>query len=142
MRETGSSTETSLHARSPDFQQNLQRAVGKGVDVAFDTVGGAMFDVALGALGRRGRMVAITAEPKQRVSFELQHFYREDIRLFGLNTLNLDAVSSAMILQEISRVFETGWLKPREIEILNLTSGVEAYRSARGAGKKRVLVPG
>jgi NADPH:quinone reductase-like Zn-dependent oxidoreductase len=140
MQETGPSTANSLNARSPDFQESLRREVGKGVDVAFDTVGGVMFDVALGALGRGGRMVAITAEPDQRVSFELQRFYREDIRLFGLNTLNLDAVSSAMILQETSRLFETGWLKPREIEICRLSSGVEAYRSARQAGKKRVLV--
>jgi hypothetical protein len=54
--------------------------------------------------------------------------------------LNLSAVDSALILEEVARPIETKWLTPREIETHPLSEGVEAYKLAAQGGKKRVLV--
>jgi NADPH2:quinone reductase len=44
---------------------------GRGADIVFDVVGGAMFEQCLAALAWRGRQVAISSSPEPRVSFNL-----------------------------------------------------------------------
>jgi len=114
--------------------------VGQGVNVVFDTVSGPMFEVGLKALAKRGRMVEITVREDHQVSFDLLRFYRYDLQLLGLNTLNLNAVDSAMILEEVARPIETKWLTPQEIEIHLLSEGAEVYQSANQRAIKPVLV--
>jgi NADPH:quinone reductase len=129
-----------LNASLSTFAQDLKQAVGPGVNVVFDTVSGPMFEVGLNALAKRGRMVAITVREDHRVNFDLLRFYRNDLQLLGLNTLNLNAVDSAMILEEVARPIETKWLTPQEIEIHPLSEGAEVYRSANQRSIKPVLV--
>lgn len=57
---------------------------GRGADVVFDVVGGAMFERCLAALAWRGRQVAISSSPKPRVSFNLVDF-NQNLRTVMLN---------------------------------------------------------
>jgi NADPH2:quinone reductase len=84
---------------------------GGGVDLVLDTVGGPLFESALNGLGHKGRMVVITAVGERRVSFNLFDFYRKELRLFGLNTLMLDAERSATVLKDLLPGFEEGVLQ-------------------------------
>lgn len=129
-----------LNSSPSTFARELKQAVGQGVDVVFDTVSGPMFEVGLNALAQGGRMVEITAREDHQVSFDLLRFYRYDLQLFGLNTLNLNAVDSAIILEEVARPIETKWLTPQEIEIHPLSEGAEVYQSAYQRSSKPVLV--
>jgi NADPH:quinone reductase-like Zn-dependent oxidoreductase len=43
---------------------------GRGADIVFDVVGGAMFEQCLSALTWRGRQVAISSSPEPRVNFK------------------------------------------------------------------------
>jgi NADPH:quinone reductase len=135
-----SRADLTLSSSLSSFAEDLMQAVGQGVDVVFDTVSGPMFEVGLNALAKGGRMVEITVREDHRVTFDLLRFYRYDLQLFGLNTLNLNAVDSAMILEEVARPIETKWLRPQEIEIHPLSEGAEVYQSANQRSGKPVLV--
>src|SRR4029077_12962094 len=54
---------------------------GRGADIVFDVVGGALFEQCLSALAWRGRQVAISSSPEPRVSFNLVDFYHNESRL-------------------------------------------------------------
>jgi NADPH2:quinone reductase len=129
-----------LNSLSSTFMEDLKRAIGAGVNVVFDTVSGPLFEVGLNALGHCGRMVEITVREDHEVKIDLLRFYRDDLQLHGLNTINLNAVDSAIILEEVARPIETDWLRPREVEVRPLSEGVEAYKLAAKGGKKIVLV--
>jgi NADPH2:quinone reductase len=119
----------------------MELTVGKGVDVVFDTVGGAMFEPALRSLGLRGRHVVISSRGESRVSFNLIDFYHNFSRLFGVDSYGLTARQVGEIAAEIARGFEVGVLKPPPIEIVPFEKAVDAYsRVAGGLAKtKQVL---
>ena len=57
---------------------------GRGAEVVFDVVGGAMFEKCLAAVAWRGRQVAISSTSEARVSFNLVDFYHNESRLLGV----------------------------------------------------------
>jgi NADPH2:quinone reductase len=59
---------------------------GKGVDVAFDCVGGELFEPVLSSLGQLGRHIAITSVGTRRVSFDLLNFYHRSLTLLGIDS--------------------------------------------------------
>jgi NADPH2:quinone reductase len=114
---------------------------GKGADAVLDCVGGKMFEPALNSLRKGGRHVAITSTGEKRVSFDLVDFYHNGSRLLGFDSLALSDSDVAEILDELRTGFDTGALKPPEIETTPLEKGVEAYtKAASGGGRKQVLV--
>jgi NADPH:quinone reductase-like Zn-dependent oxidoreductase len=118
---------------------------GRGVALVLDTVGGPLFEPALNGLGHKGRMVVITAVGERRVSFNLFDFYRKELRLFGLNTLMLDAERSATILKDLLPGFEKGVLQaPPIADRYPLEEAGTAYSLVEsGEAQGRVLlVPG
>jgi NADPH:quinone reductase-like Zn-dependent oxidoreductase len=129
-----------LNSLSSTFTEDLKGAIGAGVNVVFDTVSGPMFEVGLNALRRFGRMVEISVREDHEVKIDLLRFYQDDLQLYGLNTLNLNAADCAIILEQVARPLETDWLRPREVEVHPLREGVEAYKLAAKGGKKIVLV--
>ncbi len=131
-----------LSSLSDDFADRVKEFTkGKGVDVVFDSVGGPLFEVALNTLGMGGRQVNITSVGNTRVSFDLLNFYRRQITLFGINTITLDAVASADILEALSPAFEQGRLTPSEIaRTCSLDEAVEAYRQVDSGTAKGKIV--
>lgn len=108
---------------------------GRGVDVAFDCVGGPLFELSLNLLATKGRQVNITSASDRRVSFDLVDFYHRQLSLYGVDTRALDAVASGMILERLRPSFESGQLTPPSVgRTCQLEDAVEAYR-AIDAGK-------
>ncbi|MBV9272522.1 MAG: zinc-binding alcohol dehydrogenase family protein [Verrucomicrobia bacterium] len=116
---------------------------GRGADVVFDLVGGAMFEKCLSALAWRGRQVAISSSPEPRVSFNLVDFYHNESRLIGVDSLKLSFDETAKILHQLTDGFESGLYPPPNLEIFSLEEGPRLYRDiAEGKIKaKAVLVP-
>ncbi len=116
---------------------------GKGVDVVFDVVGGAMFEPCLKSLALRGRHIAIASNPDPRVSFNLVDFYHRESRLFGVDSVKLSFEESASILRGLTAGIEDGTFPPPAIESRSFADFAEAYRLV-GEGKvkeKQILVP-
>ena len=122
--------DTTINLKQEDLKEAVMAATdGKGVDVIFDTVGGSLFEQSLPALGQGGRIIEISAPAdKSKVSFDLLDFYRRDLKLIGVNTLHLDAITCADILQKLTDNIEAD--KP-QIEIgatFSLEQAINAYQ--------------
>ncbi len=114
----------------------------KGVNVAFDCVGGPLFEVSLKTLAPGGRQVNIVSVGERRVSFDLVDFFIRRLSLFGLSTLSFDAVASADILDKLRPAFEQGKLTAPDIaRTCSIDEAVEAYREgAGGAARGKIVI--
>jgi NADPH:quinone reductase-like Zn-dependent oxidoreductase len=134
-------TEAVINTKIDDLRDRvLQLTDGKGVDVVFDTVGGALFEPALRSLKLRGRQVAITsADP--HVSFNLVEFYHNMSRLIGVDSTGLSEREVAEIIEELRPGFETNTFKPSTIEVVPFANAIEAYEAVanRRARVKQIL---
>jgi NADPH:quinone reductase-like Zn-dependent oxidoreductase len=117
---------------------------GRGADVVFDTVGGPMFEPALGSLTHRGKLLEISSVGDRRVGFDLLDFYHNESQLFGVDTRARDAVASAVLLERLVPFFEQRIFQPPAVErVIPLAEGRTAYE-AIASGKARgrlVMVP-
>ena len=116
---------------------------GKGADVTFDLVGGVMFRNALACLALGGRLIEIAATGQREVSFDLVDFYRNESRLFGVDTLKSDLTASAAALDALAPGFVAGHYRAAPFaEACGLGEAQEAYRKvAAGAAGRMVLRP-
>ncbi|CAG8549822.1 13718_t:CDS:2, partial [Dentiscutata heterogama] len=81
----------------------------KGVDVVVDTVGHpALFEKAFLSLKVRGRYVVMTVgrSDNKYISFDGLDFYRRELRLFGLNTLNYTREDAVRVFNILKPGFE------------------------------------
>ena len=114
---------------------------GRGADVVLDCVGGVMFRHALDCLAPGGRLVEMSVTGAREVSFNLADFYHNESRLFGIDTLKLDLVQSAEILEALTPGFEAGDYRPAEIaRRLGLEEAVEGYRAVAAGEAGRVVL--
>jgi NADPH:quinone reductase-like Zn-dependent oxidoreductase len=132
-----------LSSQSDDIVNRVKQFTqGKGVDVAFDCVGGPLFEVALNSLGVGGRQVNITSVGDRRVSFDLIDFYHRQLTLYGVDTLALDLISSGDMLEGLRPAFEEGVLTPPRIaRTCTLEDAMEAYREVdSGTAKGKIVI--
>lgn len=101
---------------------------GRGADVVFDVVGGAMFEQCLSALAWRGRQVAISSSPEPRVSFHLGDFYHNESRLLGVDSLKLSFEETSEILRGLTPGIEAGRFTPPQVKAFSLEEGLQLYR--------------
>jgi NADPH:quinone reductase len=101
---------------------------GRGADIVFDVVGGAMFEQCLAALAWRGRQVAISSSPEPRVSFNLVDFYHNESRLLGVDSLKLSFEETAEILRKLTPGIEAGTFPPPPVETFRFEEGPRLYR--------------
>jgi NADPH2:quinone reductase len=122
----------------------LQATSGHGATLVLDTVGGPLFEPCLTSLAMDGRQVAIASTGTRRVSFDLIDFYHRRLRLFGLDTLALDATACARILAQVGQVFDAGALQAPPIAarlpLEEASHGYEMVEHPAGPGKI-VLLP-
>ena len=130
--------------------ENLNSAVlaatgGKGVDVVLDTVGGSLLENSMWTLCHRGRLVAISAPPKEtKVCFDLRDFYHRELRLFGVDSRAFDVTQCGKMLAELTPLFETNSILPPEaIATYPLTETITAYEKVRDRNNscQLVLIP-
>jgi NADPH:quinone reductase len=116
---------------------------GRGAEVVFDVVGGAMFEKCLAAVAWRGRQVAISSSPDPRVSFNLVDFYHNESKLLGVDSLKLGFEETAQILRQIAPWFESGAFPPPRVETFSLEEGPRLYRDIAESKikTKPVLIP-
>ncbi|MGB8523056.1 MAG: zinc-binding alcohol dehydrogenase family protein [Candidatus Acidiferrales bacterium] len=101
---------------------------GKGANVVFDCVGGALFEPCLKTLGQLGRQVNITSVGDRRVCFDLLDFYHRRLTLFGVDSRAYDTEACAAILERLTPGFESGALKPIPIaKRFSLNEAAQAY---------------
>ena len=132
-----------LSSRSDDIPDRVRQFTQKkGVNVAFDCVGGPLFEVSLKTLGPGGRQVNIVSVGERRVSFDLVDFFIRRLSLFGLSTLSYDTVASADILDKLRPFFEQGKLTAPDIaKTYSIDEAVEAYREgAGGAARGKIVI--
>ena len=125
------------------FESVFAATEGKGAEVVFDVVGGAMFEPCLKSLALRGRQVAIASNPDPRVSFNLVDFYHREGRLLGVDTVKLSFEEGSEILRGLTPGIEAGKYPPPAIQTRSFGDVLEAYRLV-GEGKareKQILVP-
>jgi len=100
----------------------------KGVNVAYDCVGGPLFEPCLRTLGQLGRQVNITSVGDRRVCFDLLDFYHRRLSLFGVDSRAYDTKACAEILEQLTAGFESGALKPIPIaQRFTLEQAPQAY---------------
>jgi NADPH:quinone reductase len=116
---------------------------GRGAEVVFDVVGGAMFEKCLAAVAWRGRQVAISSTSEARVSFNLVDFYHNESRLLGVDSLKLSFQETADILRQLTPGVEAGRFKPPQVETFSLEEGPQLYRdiAASRIKAKPILIP-
>ena len=135
-------TESVVNTKTEDLRERvMELTAGRGVEVAFDTVGGPMFEPALRSLKLKGRHVAISSHGEPRVSFNLTDFYHNFSCLLGVDSYGLTAQQVGKIAAGLRHGFETGNLKPPPIEIVPFEKAVDAYSKVAGgrAKTKQVL---
>ena len=116
---------------------------GRGADIVFDVVGGAMFAKCLTALAWRGRQVAISSSPEPHVSFNLMDFYHNESRLLGVDSLKLSFEETAEILRRLTPGIESGIFPPPRVETFPLKEGPRLYRDMAESKikSKPILIP-
>ena len=114
---------------------------GRGVDVVFDAVGGAMFEQGLKSLRPQGRQIAIASTGDRRVSFDMPDFYHARLHLIGVDSLKLTGPEIAAIMNALEPGFQSGDLQPYETKQWPLDEAATAYAVVqRGSGPvKQVL---
>jgi NADPH:quinone reductase-like Zn-dependent oxidoreductase len=92
-----------IDLQAVDLATGVRRLTnGRGADIVFDVVGGALFEQCLSALAWRGRQVAISSSPEPRVSFNLVDFYHNESKLFGVDSLKLSFAETGEILRRLT----------------------------------------
>lgn len=79
---------------------------GNGVDVVIEQVGGAIFAKSMKCIKKNGRIAVFGATAGAKAEFDIQHFYRNNLSMFG---------SSGATKKEIAEIFELvkkGRIKP------------------------------
>jgi NADPH:quinone reductase-like Zn-dependent oxidoreductase len=112
-----------------------------GVDVVYDSVGGVMFETALGLVRRRGRVIEISATGKRRVEFDMIDFYHNETQLLGVDSAKLGVAESAPLMTALVEGFESGALQPPAIaQRFALEHAREAYAAVTAGTSGRVVI--
>jgi NADPH:quinone reductase-like Zn-dependent oxidoreductase len=115
---------------------------GHGADIVYNTVGSPYFEAANNALAIGGRQIFISTIDRA-VPFDIFTFYRGQHTYVGIDTLALDSLACACILDQLKPGFEDGTLKPFPVPqetIYPLRDAAKAYRAVLGGARERVVL--
>jgi NADPH:quinone reductase len=131
-----------LDGSSQDVGSQVRKlTAGKGAAVVYDTVGGVTTPAALASLARRGRLVVINAVAHRKVEIDLIDLYRNETRILGCNTLNLDVAESGPRLRRLTPYFESGQFRPLPVaNRYGLDHGTDAYLAVEEHVRGRVVI--
>jgi len=127
-----------IHHASGDLAAEVKALTGKkGVEVVFEHVGGPVFERAVGALARGGRLVTCGATAGGKVSFDLNLLFGRHLTLLG------SWMGRRAELVEVLQFVRDGRLKPVVDSVMPLAEARSAheYLEARQHFGKVVLVP-
>lgn len=123
---------------APDFAKEVRALTGKkGVEVAFEHVGGYVFEQAAAALAKNGRLVTCGATIGSPVSVEINALFGRHLSLMG------SWMGRRSELVEVLKFVRDGRLKPVVDQVMPLAEARRAHErlEARQGFGKLVLVP-
>jgi NADPH2:quinone reductase len=130
-------------ASSDDFAACVREATdGHGADLVYNTVGSPYFEAGCRAMAVLGRQIFISTI-ERAVSLDIFVFYRGRHRFIGIDTLALDSLYCAMVLDALRPGFEAGKLRPFPVLDANtypLARAVEAYQAVLAGSPDRIVL--
>ncbi|MES2187385.1 MAG: zinc-binding alcohol dehydrogenase family protein [Pseudomonadota bacterium] len=113
---------------------------GRGIDIAYNTVGSAYFEAAHAAMGKGATQIFISTHHRA-VPFDIFAFYRGMHTFVGVDSLSLDCVAATQQLDAMREGFERGTLKPFPIaRAFTLDEAEAAYRQVLSGSTDRVVL--
>jgi NADPH:quinone reductase-like Zn-dependent oxidoreductase len=115
---------------------------GHGADIVYNTVGSPYFQQANAAMAIGARQIFISTIDRA-VPFDIFSFYRGQHTFVGIDTLALDSLACANILDALAPGFAAGTLKPFPVEsdeVYRLQDAAAAYRKVLGGARERVVL--
>lgn len=128
--------EAVLDYRDPDLPGAVRRIAAAGVDVWWETQREPDFDLAVGLLADRGRMV-VMAGRDARPPFPVGPFYVKGCRLLGFVMFKADAAVQAAAAADINRWLAGGMLRVPVDRVLPLDRTGEAHALQESATIRR-----
>lgn len=132
-----------IDASATDIAEYVRaKTGGHGADIVFNTVGSPYFEQANRALAIGGRQIFI-ATIEKAVPFDIFAFYRGQHTYVGIDTLALDSLACARILDTLAPGFENGSLKAFPVpadSTYGLEDAVKGYRAVIGGSRERVVL--
>jgi NADPH:quinone reductase-like Zn-dependent oxidoreductase len=125
-----------------DIGAEIKRITGgTGAQVVYDAVGGVTTPAALASLAHRGRLVVISAVGTSAVEIDLRDLYRNETRIFGIDSTKLGVVDSARRLEKLSPHFESGEFRPLPVTATYpLEEASTAYQAVADHTAGRVVI--
>jgi len=129
--------ETIDHAREDVAARVRELTAKKGVEVALEHVGGRVFEAAVAALARNGRLVTCGATTGGEVKLDVNVLFGKHLALMG------SWMGRRSELVQVLKFVRDGRLKPVVDRAMPLAHAAEAHRliESRGQFGKVVLVP-
>ncbi|MFM7245574.1 MAG: NADPH:quinone reductase [Planctomycetaceae bacterium] len=128
--------EAVLDYRDPDLAGAVRRIAAGGVDVWWETQREPDFDLAIGLLADRGRMV-VMAGRDARPPFPVGPFYVKGCRLLGFVMFKAEAAVQAAAAADINRWLASGLLRVPVDRVLPLDRTGEAHALQESATIRR-----
>jgi NADPH:quinone reductase len=114
---------------------------GTGAHLVYDAVGGVTTPSALASLAHGGRLVVISVVGPRAVEIDLKDLYRNETRIFGIDSTKLGVVESARRLEKMGPYFESGEFRPLPITAsYSLDEATAAYQAVAGGVAGRVVI--
>jgi NADPH2:quinone reductase len=132
-----------IDAGAGDAAQYLRdQTGGHGADIVYNTVGSPYFAAANRAMAIGARQIFIATVEKP-VPFDIFAFYRGQHTYVGIDSLALDSVACANILDQLAPGFNDGSLRPFPIAadcVFDLTNALDAYKAVLAGARQRIVV--
>ena len=115
---------------------------GHGADIVYNTVGSPYFAAANQAMAHGGRQILISTVERP-VSFDIFAFYRGEHSFFGIDSLALDASTSAALLGQLVPGFANGQLRAFPVvqrASFPLEGARDAYGAVQAIAQERVVL--
>ncbi len=132
-----------IDASNTDVAQYVRdHTGGKGAKLVYNTVGSPYFSMANAAMAIGATQILI-ATIERPVPFDILSFYRGQHTYVGIDTLALDAVHCATILDQLHAGFVDGSLRAFEVKNENvyaLDDALQGYKKVMSGSKERVML--
>ncbi len=135
-----------VNSEQSDFGLAATRLINsKRFSVILNSLGSIYWDQLIDVLSEEGRLATIGAPPDHRsVEVNLFKLYRSNQSLIGINTVALDYIYNAGLLNELRKGFEKSVLiapSKEEMLVFPMEKAIEAYQAVLNSGiKKRVVL--
>jgi len=136
-----SSTIDVIDATQGDIAARVRELTnGRGVDIAYNTVGSAYFEAANQSMAKGATQILISTQDRA-VPFDIFAFYRGMHTYVGIDSLAMDCIASTAQLDAMREGFERGTLKPFPVaRAFALDEALDAYRLVLSGSTDRVVL--